>query len=211
LKFNVTPLYSSGLLNDNVFKESFFSFCQKAFEEKDQPAHSNMWDEDWKNNSNTLLYHLYISKRLSSDTGETFILMDNEEIIAVSSVYISEFDKNVAIGGVRSWVDKKYRGKFILGRYVLPHQLAWARERRLKTIALTFNEYNKRLLPYFRRSGVGIKKNRNPNSLFYTGLHEIDFPCEVQYTKQWIIYSKIDEEYTPDWHAIKWKDRNDIH
>ena len=40
--------------------------------------------------------------------------------------------------------------------------------------------------------------------MFYKGVNEVDFPCNIQYTKQWVIYDKIDPEYTPDWHAIKW-------
>ena len=53
-------------------------------------------------------------------------------------------------------------------------------------------------------TGVSIAKKRNPNSMFYKGVNEVDFPCNIQYTKQWVIYDKIDPEYTPDWHAIKW-------
>lgn len=204
LEFNTIAVYESQIINDLEFRENFFSFCKSAFEEKDQPAHTNMWDDNWQTNDNTLLYHLFISKRLCSETGETFVLKKDDNIIAVSSIYVSPFDSKVAIGGVRSWVINEYRGKFMIGRYLLPLQLAWAKNKNLKIIALTFNEYNHKLINYFKRSGFGIKKNRNPNSLFYNGLHEVGFPINLQYTKQWAIYHKIDENYIPDWNNIRW-------
>lgn len=190
------------------FKEKFLNFCRTASKEIDEPAHRNMFSQNWNVDPNTLPYHIYVSNRFKKN-GNFFIGMINEEIIAASGVYVSEFDKNVAIGGVRSWVNKKYRGKFIIGRHLLPLQLFWAKEKKLKTIALTFNEYNKRLLPYFRRSGFGIKKNRNVNSLFYNGLHEVSHPLTIQHTKQWAIYHKIDETYDPVWEKIKWVENSD--
>lgn len=193
------------LFLDTSFKEKFLIFCKEASKELDEPAHENMYSEDWIENNKTLPYHIYVSERFRKN-GNFFIGSIDNEIIAVSGVYVSSFDSNVAIGGVRSWVNKRYRGRFVIGRYLLPLQLKWARDNGLKTIALTFNEYNKRLLPYFKRSGLGIKKNRNPNSLFYTGLYEVDFPCNIQNTKQWVIYSKIDETYIPRWDKIKWID-----
>lgn len=209
LEFNSIALYESRLFDDEQFKASFFSFCKSAFEEKDHPAHTNMWDDNWDQNNNTLLYHLYVSKRLCCDTGETFILKKEDQMIAVSSIYVSPFDENVAIGGVRSWVNAEFRGRFMIGRHLLPLQLAWAKNKKLKTIALTFNEYNRDLIKYFKRTGFGIKKNRNPNSLFHNGLHEVKFPINLQYTKQWAIYHKIDEEYCPDWENIKWVENCD--
>lgn len=209
MEFKTIALYDSGAFDSADFKETFFNFCKAAFKEKDQPAHSNMWDDNWRTNNNTLLYHLFVSKRLCCDSGETFVLMQEKEILAVSSIYISPFDENVAIGGVRSWVVNEFRGKFVIGRHLLPLQLAWSKNKKIKTIALTFNDYNRDLINYFKRSGFGIKKNRNPNSLFYNGLYEVEFPINLQYTKQWAIYHKIDETYEPDWEKIKWVENCD--
>lgn len=202
---NSFSIIDDGLFLDESFKEKFLIFCKEAAQESDEPAHGNMYSEDWEENNKTLPYHIYVSNRFRKN-GNFFIGLIGDEIIAVSGVYVSNFDPCVAIGGVRSWVNRRYRGRFIIGKHLLPLQLKWARDNGLKIIALTFNEYNKRLLPYFKRSGLGIKKNRNPNSLFYTGLHEVDFPCDIQNTKQWVIYSKIDETYTPEWDKIIWKD-----
>lgn len=186
-------------------KNQILEFCKRAFEEKSEPGHVNMWHEDWKNVNSTFPYLLYNSERFADNNGDMFILLDDDNnIVAVSGVNISEFDSNVALGGVRTWLNKEYRGQFVVGRYLLPEHLKWATQRGLKTVALTFNDYNKRLIPYFARSGFGIQKKRNPGSMFYNGQHILDFPVIINYTKQWVVYHKIDESYMPDWDSIKY-------
>jgi hypothetical protein len=128
---------------------------------------------------------------------------ENDNILGTSGANVSDFDKNVVLGGVRTWLNKDLRGQFMMGRHVLPHQLSWASSLGFKTLALTFNDYNKRLLPYFARSGLGIEKKRKPGSLFYNGQHILDFPVTINYTKQWVVYHKIDELYQPDWESIR--------
>jgi len=186
-------------------KDEILEYCRNAFEEKSEPSHVNMWHEDWENVNSTLPYLLYNSSRFSDGNGDIFVLFDNNDnILAVSGVNISEFDNNVALGGVRTWLNKDMRGQFVIGRYLLPIQLKWATEVGCKTVALTFNDYNKRLIPYFARSGFGIQKKRNPGSMFYNGQHILDFPVTINYTKQWVVYHKIDETYSPDWNSIKY-------
>jgi hypothetical protein len=184
-------------------KDKILEYCRNAFEEKSEPGHVNMWHEDWENVNSTFPYLLYNSDRFSN--GDMFMLFDdNDNILALSGVNVSEFDSNVALGGVRTWLNKDMRGQFVVGRHLLPKQLKWAKDNRLKIVALTFNDYNKRLIPYFARSGFGIQKKRNPNSMFYNGQHILDFPVTINYTKQWVIYHKIDETYSPDWDSIKY-------
>ena len=186
------------------YKIKILQYCYAAFQEKTEPSHVNMWSDDWENANNTLPYLIYKSNRFRNNNGDMFLLLTEAGgIIGNSGVNVSEFDQYVALGGVRTWLKKEYRGNVIIGRYVLPHQLSWCELRGLKTIALTFNEYNKRLLPYFRRSGAGIKKNRKPGSLFYNGQFVVDYPVIINYTTQWVIYHKINEEYEPNWCSIR--------
>jgi hypothetical protein len=185
-------------------KKDFLQFCYNAYQEQDEPSHVNMWDENWENNPATLPYLIYCSDRFKKDQGDVYVLLKFGEIVAISGVNKSNFDPYVALGGVRTWVIKPYRGKFLVGRYICPLQLRWAKERNFKTLCLTFNEYNKRLIPYFKRSGLGIQKKRNPNSLFYNGQFHVGFPCNINHTKQYIIYHKIDESYEPNWDSIRW-------
>lgn len=188
-----------------VNKDKILEYCKQAFAEKTEPSHANMYSSDWENDVAVFPYLIYCSDRFKNDKGDMFVLLDeNENICAFSGVNISDFDSNVALGGVRTWLNKELRGKFVIGRYILPIQLRWAKDRNLKTIALTFNDYNKRLLPYFKRSGFGIEKKRNVDSMFYNGQHHVDFPVTINYTKQWVIYHKIDETYEPNWESIRY-------
>jgi hypothetical protein len=200
--FKVVSLFQNDfhLINQDQILE----YCKNAYEEKTEPSHKNMYDDDWKNNDAVFPYLIYCSDRFKNENGDMFVLLDEQNnICALSGVNISDFDKNVALGGVRTWLDKDLRGKFVIGRYILPVQLKWAKDKNLKTIALTFNDYNKRLLPYFKRSGFGIEKKRNPDSMFYNGQYHVDFPVLINYTKQWAIYHKIDETYEPNWESIR--------
>jgi hypothetical protein len=186
-------------------KTEIFDFCKQAFEEKSKPSHVNMWQDDWENDTSTFPYLLYKSNRFTDNNGDIFLILDdNNKILAMSGVNISDFDPNVALGGVRTWLNKAMRGKFIVGRHLVPMQLKWAKDRNMKTMTLMFNDYNKQLIPYFKRSGLGIKKQRNPNSMFYNGLFQVNFPVTINYTKQWVIYHKIDEDYIPDWESIRY-------
>ena len=185
-------------------KDMILIYCKTAFEEKSEPSHTNMWSVDWENNNATFPYLIYVSDRFKDSRGNMFVLLDDDNnIVALSGVNISEFDNKVALGGVRTWLNKEMRGKFVIGRNLLPIHLKWAKEHGMKTLALTFNDYNKRLIPYFKRSGLGIEKKRNPNSMFYNGQFQVDFPVTINYTKQWVIYHKIDESYQPDWESIR--------
>lgn len=185
-------------------KDMILLYCKKAFEEKDEPSHANMWSDDWENDNAVFPYLLYISDRFKNGKGDMFVLLDDDHnILALSGVNISDFDTKVALGGVRTWLNKEMRGKFVIGRNILPVQLKWAKDHNMKTIALTFNEYNKRLLPYFKRSGFGIEKKRNSNSMFYNGQFHVEFPVTINYTKQWVIYHKIDDLYQPNWESIR--------
>ena len=63
---------------------------------------------------------------------------------------------------------------------------------------------NKRLMNYFKRSGMGVPKARNPDRMFYNGVNEVPFSVNIQHTQQWVLYHKIDEKYEPNWEKIAW-------
>ncbi len=188
-------------------KNVILDYCKKAFEEKEEPSHANMYADDWENDPSTLPYLLYKSNRFTDGNGDMFVLLNDDQISGISGVNVSDFDKNVALGGVRTWLNKELRGKFLIGKYLLPKQLAWAKQNNLKIITITLNDYNKRLLPYFKREGLGIAKNRTPESMFYNGQYTVDFPVTINYTKQWVLYHKIDENYEVNWECIRYHDK----
>ena len=188
---------------ESVDNEQFFKFCQQAFTDTAQPAHTNMWSDTWQTDTHTLPYLLEIEKRFSDPTGKFFVIYYNDHIIGCSGIYQSDFNQFVCIAGIRSWINSDHRGKFLLGKYLFPEQVRWAKRHGYKQIAITFNEYNVNLKNIFLRTGVGVKKNRKEDSLFYTGVHQVPFPVTIKYTPQWVLYQKLDLDWDFDYSSIR--------
>jgi len=186
----------------DVDQQDFFDFCRAALLDAEQPASVNMWDNNWPTETHTLPYLLEVEKRFA-ENGKFFVLLDNDKIIACSGIYQSDFNQHIAICGIRSWVNKEYRGKFLLGSHLFPAQVRWAKFNGYKQIAITFNDYNSKLKNIFIRNGVGVKKDRKEDSLFYTGVHQVPFPVTIKYTPQWVLYQKLDPDWTFDYSKIK--------
>ena len=189
----------------DVDQQDFFDFCRSALLDTEQPASVNMWDDNWSTTTHTLPYLLEVEKRFANN-GKFFVLLDDDKIIACSGIYQSDFNQHIAICGIRSWVNKEYRGKFLLGSHLFPAQVKWAKANSYKQIAITFNDYNSKLKNIFIRNGVGVKKNRQVDSLFYTGVHQVPFPVTIKYTPQWVLYQKLDSDWTFDYSEIKHTD-----
>ena len=93
----------------DLTKNQILDFCIFANSYKEDPAHVNMYHKNWEDHPETLPYLIFISHRFAKGNGEFFVLLEDEKIIGISGIHISAFDKNVALGGVRTWLPKKYR------------------------------------------------------------------------------------------------------
>ena len=190
----------------NEEKIYFFEYL-KSIKAANVPAYVNMWDDDWQNNPNTLPYVLEKTNRFDDVNGVFYILYDGNTIVACGGVYKSQFNDLIGIGGVRTWTDTKYRHSSLLREYLLPLHKSWCIAHNMKMIVLSFNEYNKNLIQVFKRRRFGENKerinNRQPHHLFYNGLNELEFPVTIQYTKQWIMYEKLDPTFDFNWESIK--------
>ena len=186
-----------------IQKEIFFNFMKEARKETTQLAHTNMWDSDWQNKTNTLPHLLEKTNRFS-ELGQFNILFDNDKVIACSGVYTSTFCTGLAIAGTRTWIHKDYRNKSIARDILLPAEKIWAIENKFKAIAICFNDYNKNMPKIWNRIRFGEKRTpRQSHNLFYNGVNELEFPVTIQYTKQWIMYEKLDPSFDFDWSIIK--------
>ena len=192
------------IVNKKEKSKELLKFCKSASLITSDPAHVNMYHHHWEDHPESLPYLIYISERFKDNNGEFFTLRIDGEIKAISGVQKSRFDPNVAMAGIRSFIMPEFRAKMFIGHYLLPEHLSWAKQNNFKTILLSFNNYNKRLMNYFKRTGMGVPKKRNSSRLFYNGVNEVPFSVDIQHTEQWILYHKIDESYTPDWKKIKW-------
>lgn len=185
----------------------FIKFCKTAFKEN-LPASANMWKKDWDKGSNdTLLFLLNYTNRYSLPNGEFFVLFEDNKIIGCSGVYISDFSKDIAVAGVRTWIAKSHRHMLLNKEFLLPIQKKWAINRGLKAIALTFNEYNKSIVKIFKRIRLGESPtritSRKEHQLFFNGLNELPFTVTVQYTPQYLIYEILDTSFNFNWETIK--------
>jgi hypothetical protein len=187
--------------------EDFLNFCKKSSLEKDKLASVNMWSEDWENSKNTLPYILFKTDRFKNSNGEFHLAVDNNNnIIGCSGVYISDFSKEIAIAGCRTWILKEYRNMHIPRDFLLPFNKEWALNQSCKVIALTFNDYNKKLIDSWKRIRFGEKRtSREEKHLFFKNFKEVPFSVNIQYTKQWLVYEEIDK-LNFDWNLIKFNE-----
>ena len=192
-------------VNKKEKSKELLKFCKSASLITSHPAHVNMYHHHWEDHPESLPYLIYISERFKDNNGEFFTLRIDGEIKAISGVQKSKFDPNVAMAGIRSWIVPNLRAKMYIGHYLLPEHLAWAKSNDLKTVLLSFNNYNKRLMNYFKRTGMGVPKKRNETRLFHNGVFEVPFSVNIQHTEQWVLYHKIDETYEPNWGNIRFK------
>ena len=181
----------------------FFAFLKEASLELDQPAHENMWDDNWKNKNNTLPYLLNYTNRFTLG-GKYNVIFDRDQIVGCSGVYTSAFCKELAIGGTRTWVSKEYRNLSVAREVLLPAEKSWAIENNFKAIAICFNDYNKNMTKIWKRVRLGEKRTpRQSHHMFSNGVNELEFPVTIQYTKQWIMYEKLDPTFDFNWESIK--------
>lgn len=186
-------------------KEQFFDFLKDCSKELDQPAYENMWDDEWHDKKNTLPYILEKTDRFKNN-GFYQILFDGDTIVACSGAYRSHFCDDVAILGNRTWIHKDHRNRLLVRDYLLPAEKAWAIQEGYKAVALTFNDYNKNLAALWKRKRLGDKRTPIQPYNFGYKYHIVDFPVNVQYTKQWLIYDILDESFKYDWEQIRWVD-----
>jgi hypothetical protein len=139
-----------------------------------------------------------------------FIVYHESVPIACSGVCRSNISDDVAVGGVRTWVTKKYRNKLIAKELLMPLHKTWAVKRNFKIIAFSFNEYNKGLIGAFKRARFGESKDRvykrDKHHVFYNGFNEVEYPIELFYTKQWVAYELLDITFSFNWELYKFQE-----
>jgi hypothetical protein len=198
MQYKIVPYFELNHQHAN-----FFDFLKNASKEITQPAHINIWDDNWSTKNNTLPYLLENTDRFKIG-GKYHIAFDNNTIVGCSGIYTSAFCPELAIAGTRTWIHKDYRNKSIARNILLPAEKAWAIENKFKAIAICFNDYNKNMPKIWERIRFGEKRTpRQSHHIFYNGVNELEFPVTIQYTKQWVMYEKLDASFDFDWSIIK--------
>lgn len=195
------PYYT---LTDNE-RDSFVEFLKETSTETTQPAYVNMYDIDWHNKPNTLMYILEYTDRFKTN-GFYQVVFDGDKVIASGGAYGSDFSSDIAILGTRTWIHKDYRHKLISREQLLPNEKQWAIDNGFKAIVLTFNDYNKNLMKLWNRTRLGESRSpRESHHFGFNGVTEIEFPVLIQYTKQYVLYETLDPSFNYDWSLIQWK------
>lgn len=179
---------SSGIFDPQTIKDITI-FCEHIKNQQNfNSADVNMLPDNWENNPASLLNVLLIEKRFSNQNGVFNLLYQNSKIIAVSGAYISDFDRRVVIGGVRTYTLQDYRNDFLHGRYLLPKQIEWAKSKNAEIFCLSFNEYNRWLANFILRcaNGKGAVLGKTvPES--YLGFIEHPKIVNIKNTKQFLL------------------------
>ena len=184
-------------------KEKFFFFLKTEYKEDDAPARVNMYADRWDDKPNTLPYILEKTNRFK-DSGYFQVLIKDEIVIGCSGAYTSQFSDNICILGVRTWINKRFRNMNLVRNILLPNEKQYAINRKHKMVILTFNEYNKNLSKIWFRTRLGEHRTlRKPKHFGYNGINTVDFPVNIQYTKQWVIYEKLDPTFDFNWESIR--------
>ncbi len=196
-------MFTVSKFNKYTDSSKFIEFCKNESMSDTDPAAVNMWNENWLESTETLPYILFKNKRFHEPYGEFFLLRNNGNIIGCSGIYISEFSKDISIGGCRTWINKDYRNQSLMRDYLLPIQKQWAIDNEVKIIALTFNDYNKNMISIWKRIRFGEKRSpRKSEHIFYDNFNELDLPVTIQHTKQWLIYETL-HDFEFDWQKIR--------
>jgi len=201
--FTVIPL--SQYQRDGANLDKFEEFCKTASLDTKQPAASNMYNENWEVKPNTLPYKIFVEQLYAPPKGTfTLLLDDQNNIIACSGAYRSEFCPDLLIAGARTWVIEGYRNRRLVRDYLLPADRKFAVDNGYKAVALSFDFYNKNLAKLWQQARLGGKRaTRQSHHMFYNGLIEVEFPVVIQNSPQWVIYEKLTENWEFKWESIK--------
>jgi hypothetical protein len=182
--------------NDYCDIEKLIRFCKDAAYD-DVPSSENLNVEDWKNKPHTLLYNLFISQRFAKENRAGYIIGEKDDkYVAGSGFYPLDVNPNICIAGTRTYTIIKSRGDFIHGNSILPKQIELAKKYNYKTIIMTFNEYNLWLKEGIEKLGkkeISAIGRKVPE--VYFGWTSLEYPINIQYTKQWCLYKHLDQYY----------------
>ena len=177
----------------------------KIAENDNLPACENMKLANWEINSSSLLYLLVHEKRFMRPGGCFDVVYNNNKIVACSGTYVSDFSKDIIIGGTRAYTVPEFRTKYLHGNLIFPKQIQWAKDIGAKMFLLTFNSYNDWLYKFIVRgiSGKGTAFGLKFSDTYkHFKLHNKE--VLIKNTPQIILKLYLDEEYEYDFQNIEY-------
>jgi len=154
--------------------------------EADNPTEVNMRFTGWETNPACLFHVLYKERRFSAPGGQYIAMIEGNKIISGCGVYLAD---GVAVLLARTWTLPNYRSEFILHEHLLPALLNWARSNNAKSAVVTFNEYNKGHLVWWRRLA---RQKDHPMRHLYKDAIISDEPELIKNVPQWTVKFNLD-------------------
>ena len=117
------------------------------------------------------------------------LLYDNNKLIGFAGAY--KHTNDILICLIRAYTRKKYRSKTLLGTYILPEEIKFAKEIGCEKAWLTFNDYNKDIYNMLKRVSKGkgvILGTKTPNIFKQATFYEE--PMIIQNTMQYVVEFK---------------------
>lgn len=172
----------------------FYLFCEQLGT-RSEPAAKNMAEVP-----------ALLGTRFGGSRGEMYVVFDGARVVGCSGCYVSEFSDKVGLLGVRSWLEPEYRSRQIIRNRGLPAQRDWMISKGMKQVALSFNEYNRKLVYLFTK-GFVKREHRTPRHMFYLNMHVLSYQVVIQHTPQWVIYEKLDptSAWDFDWFTLAYR------
>lgn len=206
MNYRVVEVHSESVTPETF--EKLMIFCRQATDENKHDARSNMQADGWETNTSSLLYLLLTEKRFSRSRGGLQLLMNDNEIVAVSGYYRADFNDGVYLMGVRSWVLKTHRFNLLVAEYLLPFQLKEIRKHGGHTAAISFNDSTRSFAKLIERSN----KSADAKLKFFFGENYPEIykdmtlwerPVKIKEVKQWVLIKKLlPSDF--DWNQINW-------
>ena len=137
----------------------------------------------------------YLAKqhaRWTAGLGQIDFLLDNNKIVGVSAVEISNLSSAFGSGGNRVWVLPEYRGNNSITKYLLASNLEWSAEQGHAGLILTFNNYNKWIYNTIVKRANGLAGALGQVwSNWWNDCIPFNKQLNVFYTPQWAVVKPI--------------------
>lgn len=184
--------------NFELHYNDLISICRAA-ESDSHPMAKNYLLLNWENNPASLLYVISKSKRY--DKGCFFMLYTNDEPIAVSGCYASDWSPEVLILGSRTYTVPNRRTEWWHSKYLLPRQQEYAESNNYKVSLMSFENDSDTLYQFIDRitqKKTVVLGHRNPE--LYYKFQSVPGKFIIKNTAQKIVISLIGDTSLEDFH-----------
>jgi hypothetical protein len=193
LEYVVKNFTANEIIVDKKILKEIIDLSNIAYLDPKNYAKDNYETENWEAKPHTLLHIILKKDRFKEGNGVFSLLYDNNIPVAYAGAYKHEDDPNILICLVRAFILQQYRAKNLLGNYILPSQMKYAKKNNYEYCWLTYNEYNKYIFNSAKRASQGKATILGTKVTdLYKQAKYYEEPLIIQKTKQYVIEIKTE-------------------